>query len=57
MANYADVSVNKNSSNVTAGGLIGRMENNENGAMKIAYYENYGDVKGFLLEVLLGIKK
>lgn len=54
VANYADVSVNKNSSNVTAGGLIGRMENNENGAMKIAYYENYGDVKGILVGGAIG---
>nr|WP_288884484.1 type II secretion system protein [uncultured Blautia sp.] len=54
VTNYADVTINLNSSNVTAGGLIGRMENNENGAMKISHYENYGNVKGILVGGAIG---
>lgn len=54
VTNYADVSVNEKSANVTAGGLIGRMENNENGAMKIVHYENYGDITGILVGGAVG---
>lgn len=48
VSNYAGVSATSTASNVTAGGMIGRMENKENNAMRIEYAHNYGSVNGML---------
>lgn len=48
VSNHAGVSATSTASNVTAGGMIGRMENKENNAMRIESAHNYGSVNGML---------
>lgn len=48
VANYAAVVAGGNSENVTAGGLIGRLENKDSSSMTVSDFYNYGNISGKL---------
>lgn len=54
VSNYADVESTSNNSQVVVGGLVGRIENNENSALKISSYTNYGHIKGVIVGGAIG---
>lgn len=48
VTNYAAVVAGGNSDNVTAGGLIGRLENKDSSSMTVSNFSNYGNISGKL---------